>query len=99
MSYAIYGDRQGAPLFALHGGADSRMIWGLLDTAASKAGVCLIAPDRPGFGDCEYVAGRSQLDHAADVIEPNRLRQHRKSATQAGLAGGENVDEAQHRRP
>lgn len=69
MSYATYGDPEGAPLFALHGSADSRLIWQLLDTAASNAGVQLIAPDRPGFGNSAYVAGRSQLDHAADVIE------------------------------
>lgn len=69
LSYSIYGDPDGAPLVAMHGSADCRLIWGLLDQAATDAGVCLIAPDRPGFGNSAYVAGRTSLDHAADVIE------------------------------
>lgn len=69
LSYATYGHPDGTPLFALHGGADSRLIWQLLDSNATQAGVCLIAPDRPGFGNSAYVPGRSTLDHAADIIE------------------------------
>lgn len=69
MSYAIYGAPDGKPLFALHGGADSRLGWKLLDDAATDANVCLIAPDRPGFGNRDYVAGRTATDHVDDIIQ------------------------------
>ena len=69
LSYAIYGDPAGKPLLALHGSADSRLIWQLLDADASDAGVRLVAPDRPGFGDSPYSPGRTTIDHASDVVE------------------------------
>lgn len=69
ISYAIYGDPAGTPLVGLHGSADCRLIWGLLDDAATAAGICLIAPDRPGFGNSRYQAGRTSLDHSSDVME------------------------------
>lgn len=68
LSYAFYGDPNGEPLIALHGSADSRLIWQLLDTDARDANVALIAPDRPGFGDSPYTPGRTSADHADDVI-------------------------------
>lgn len=69
MSYAIYGHPQGKPLVALHGSADSRLTWQLLDADARQAGVRLIAPDRPGFGRSPYNPGRTTVDHAHDVVE------------------------------
>lgn len=68
MSYAVYGDPEGAPLIALHGSADSRLTWRLLDRDAANAGVRLICPDRPGFGDSPFTPNRTTLDHADDII-------------------------------
>lgn len=69
LSYATYGDLGGRPLVALHGSADSRLIWQLLDADARDVGVRLIAPDRPGFGDSPFIPDRTTIDHARDVIE------------------------------
>lgn len=69
LSYAVYGDPDGKPLVALHGSADSRLIWQLLDADARDVGVRLIAPDRPGFGDSPYTPDRTGIDHARDVVE------------------------------
>lgn len=69
LSYAIYGDSDGQPLVALHGSADSRLIWQLFDADACDAGVRLIAPDRPGFGESPYTPNRTTIDHARDVVE------------------------------
>lgn len=87
LSYAIYGDPDGSPLVALHGSADSRLVWRLLDRAAADAGVCLIAPDRPGFGCSPYVPGRTSSDHAADVIELVDYLGHEKFAV-ITISGG-----------
>ena len=50
LGWATFGVPSGRPLVALHGSPDSRIVWKLFDGAARRAGVRIIAPDRPGFG-------------------------------------------------
>lgn len=53
LSYATYGDPDGKPLVFFHGTPGSRLLGDLLDEAARKAGVQVVAPDRPGYGDSD----------------------------------------------
>ncbi|WP_251344246.1 alpha/beta fold hydrolase [Haloplanus halophilus] len=50
VAYAEYGDPDGAPVLFLHGTPGSHVLGGLFDAAATRAGVRLLAPDRPGYG-------------------------------------------------
>lgn len=50
LTYATYGDEDGAPLVFHHGTPGSRVLGALLSDAARERGVRVVAPDRPGFG-------------------------------------------------
>ncbi|PSP57408.1 hypothetical protein BRC82_00185 [Halobacteriales archaeon QS_1_67_19] len=50
LTYATYGDDDGAPLVFHHGTPGLRVLDELLSDAARERGVRVIAPDRPGFG-------------------------------------------------
>ena len=52
LGYACYGQDVGIPAFYFHGLPGSRREGGLLHQACFDAGVQLIAPDRPGYGEC-----------------------------------------------
>lgn len=67
LAYAEYGDPGGRPVFAFHGVLGSRLTWSVWDESARRAGVRLVAPERPGFGHSEFCPGRSLLDWPADV--------------------------------
>lgn len=67
LAWSILGEPTGAPVVAVHGSPDSRVIWQLLDEPARKHDICLIAPDRPGFGDSDPCHGRSVLDWVGDL--------------------------------
>lgn len=69
LAYAEYGTADGAPAVFLHGTPGSRRLGALLDDAAREAGVRLLAPDRPGFGESSDWPGRSPTD-AAGWFEP-----------------------------
>lgn len=47
---AEYGDPRGVPVLAIHGAPASRLMFALADGAARRAGLRIIAPDRPGYG-------------------------------------------------
>lgn len=67
LTYQLYGDTDGRPLYYFHGLPGSRLQAALHHVEALTAGVCLVAPDRPGFGGSDYQAGRSILGWAADL--------------------------------
>lgn len=69
LAFCEYGDRTGKPVIFVHGWPGSRCGARLLDVEASKAGVRLIAPDRPGIGLSDPKPGRTLLDWSADVKE------------------------------
>jgi pimeloyl-ACP methyl ester carboxylesterase len=66
LGWAGYGDPDGAPVVAVHGSPDSRVIWRLAHRAAQDVGVRLIAADRPGFGLSDPRPGRTVLDWVDD---------------------------------
>ena len=69
LSYALYGPRDGNPVFFFHGLPSCRLeaagisSSGLLD----QVGVNLIVPDRPGFGRSTPAPGRTILGYTHDV--------------------------------
>lgn len=67
LAYAEYGDPDGTPVFGFHGVLGSRLTWALFDRVACRAGVRLIAPERPGFGYSSFQPGRSLLDWPDDI--------------------------------
>ncbi len=69
LGYAEYGDRQGRPVFYFHGFPASRLEARILDGAARKTGIWIIAPDRPGYGLSDFNAGRRMLDWPDDVLD------------------------------
>jgi pimeloyl-ACP methyl ester carboxylesterase len=73
LGYAEYGDPSGRPVFFFHTGGMSRLLGRLTDQTASRLGIRIIAPDRPGIGLSDYQAGRTLLDWPKDVI---RLAEH-----------------------
>ncbi|GGN94014.1 alpha/beta fold hydrolase [Haloarcula pellucida] len=50
LAYAEYGASDGVPVVFLHGTPGSRLLGSLFHDEAQRAGVRLLAPDRPGFG-------------------------------------------------
>ncbi len=66
LGWTTYGAPDGRPVVCAHGSPDSRVIWLLADDAALRAGVRIIAPDRPGFGLSDPAPGRSILDWVGD---------------------------------
>ncbi len=69
LSYAEYGDPGGTPVFGFHGTPGSYRLASLLDDAAARLGIRLIAPDRPGYGYSDYVPGRRLVDWPRDLAE------------------------------
>ncbi|MEM9007539.1 MAG: alpha/beta hydrolase [Cyanobacteria bacterium P01_F01_bin.86] len=72
VAYCEYGDRQGKPVFYCHGTPGSRYEPALGDSAGQAYGYRIIALDRPGIGQSDYVKGRRLLDWPQDVKEVAR---------------------------
>lgn len=67
LAYAEYGEKQGLPLFLLHGLPGSRLSWGLLPNHPFPDGLRIIAPDRPGYGRSDPNPRRTLLDWSNDI--------------------------------
>jgi len=67
LSYHMYGQEGGKPVFYFHGWPGSRLEGGLFHEAALQHGIQLIAPERPGYGLSTAVPGYRLQDWAADV--------------------------------
>jgi pimeloyl-ACP methyl ester carboxylesterase len=67
VAYAEYGDPEGVPVAFLHGTPGSRRLAALFDDAARRAGVRLLAVDRPGYGRSSPWPGRTLRDTGAFV--------------------------------
>lgn len=61
------GDRNGLPVFLMHGTPGSRLGPLVRSTVLHHVGACLLCFDRPGYGDSDRLPGRSVADVAADV--------------------------------
>ena len=67
LAYAQYGLENGSPVMYHHGWPSSRLEAALMADAATQAGVCLIALDRPGMGHSDVHPHRTLLDWPADL--------------------------------
>jgi pimeloyl-ACP methyl ester carboxylesterase len=55
LCYAEYGDSNGTPIFVFYGNPGSRLFWGVIPGSPILPNVRLIAPDRPGYGQTDFV--------------------------------------------
>lgn len=67
LAYDDIGDPSGEPIVYLHGCPDSRLTRHPDDEIAARAGVRLLAVDRPGYGASDPPADRSRRSMAADI--------------------------------
>ena len=67
LSWGEYGAPGGVPCFFFHGQPGSRIQARLLDVPATRQGVRVIAPDRPGYGFSSPAPRRRLLDWPQDV--------------------------------
>lgn len=67
LGFSRFGDPLGRPVLFMHGFPACRLEAGLLHGAASRVGVSIVAPDRPGFGLSDHQPGRAILDWPQDV--------------------------------
>ncbi len=87
LGYAEYGDPEGFAIFYFHGGQESRLSAGFMDSTATKLGIRIIAPDRPGIGLSDFQEDRTLLHWANDISElADALRLDEFSIF--GLSGG-----------
>jgi pimeloyl-ACP methyl ester carboxylesterase len=69
LAYLELGDEGGRPLVYHHGGLSSSIDAVPADRHAARAGIRLVAPDRPGIGGSEAQQDRTMRGWAADVAE------------------------------
>jgi len=67
LCYATYGADKGVPLLYFHGWPSSRLQAHSLHALGQELGVTIYAPDRPGIGRSDHVAGRSLRDWSSVV--------------------------------
>ena len=87
LGYAVYGNPNGFPVFYFHGGQESRLSSGFMDSMAIKLNIKLVAPDRPGIGLSTYHENRQLLDYASDIRELADYLKFEKFSI-FGLSGG-----------
>lgn len=68
LAYERFGDSTGRPVFYCHGFPGSRLEAHLAAGAAKALGICLIAPDRPGFGGSTAAPRRLIHDWPDDLL-------------------------------
>jgi pimeloyl-ACP methyl ester carboxylesterase len=69
LTYAEYGAPGGKPVFYFHGQSGSRLEPAMLDANDfEKAGIRLIACDRPGMGGSDFQPGRGFSHWPADIV-------------------------------
>ncbi|WP_435360606.1 alpha/beta fold hydrolase [Haloarchaeobius sp. DFWS5] len=69
LAFREFGDPAGRPLFVFHGLPGSRLFGAYFADAAAEAGVRIVAPERPGFGQSSPDPGRGLTDWSADVAD------------------------------
>lgn len=87
LSWAEYGDHNGKPLVVLHGTPGWCSQAQPMDDAARRAGVRIIAPERPGCGQSD---GSTSLTFTSYVDDVRQLLDHLEisRAAVAGISGG-----------
>lgn len=71
LGYAEHGDPNGMPVFHFHGTPSSRMeAWyPTFNEVASRLGVRMILPERPGYGLSSFKPGWTMLDWPDTIVE------------------------------
>ena len=69
LGYGEYGKPDGEPGFYFHGHPGSRLEAAFADEASTRAGLRVIALDRPGYGLSDFQPDRTILDWPHDVEE------------------------------
>jgi pimeloyl-ACP methyl ester carboxylesterase len=82
-----YGDGAGHPAFFFHGLIGSHHQASYVDEQASREGLRIIAPNRPGVGRSEFLTRKSPLDAVADV-EDLAQALHLDEFSLIGISGG-----------
>jgi len=95
IAYATYGDPNGRPVVFCHGTPGSRLLGRLLDTPATRRGVRLVAPDRPGIGESDD-ADRG-IDDWPDDVAALLAHIDAEAAGVLGFSGGSPFALACHR--
>lgn len=73
LAYEKFGALHGEPVYFFHGFPGSRLQAALIADRARKAGICIVAFDRPGFGQSSPASNRTILGVGKDV---QRLADH-----------------------
>jgi pimeloyl-ACP methyl ester carboxylesterase len=68
LSYSLYGAPHGRAVHFFHGFPSSRGLAAIVHEKAAAANVCLVAADRPGFGESSPLPGRSIADWSTQVV-------------------------------
>lgn len=63
LCYAEYGDSTGQPIFVFHGNPNSRLLWSVIPDSPFLPNIRLIAPDRPGFWQTDFVEGVTTIEN------------------------------------
>ncbi len=87
MSFASFGDPAGRPVFYFHGFPGSRFEPQSNHEEYLKAGIRLLALDRPGMGQSSRKSKRKLLDWPDDVVEVAKILNLKKFSV-LGVSGG-----------
>ena len=87
MSFASFGDPAGKPVFYFHGFPGSRFEPQSNHEEYLKAGIRLLALDRPGVGQSSRKSKRKLLDWPNDVVEVAKILNLKKFSV-LGVSGG-----------
>ena len=87
LSFASFGDPAGRPVFYFHGFPGSRFEPQSNHEAYLKAGIRLLALDRPGMGESTRKSKRKLLDWPDDVVEVAKILNLEKFSV-LGVSGG-----------
>jgi pimeloyl-ACP methyl ester carboxylesterase len=68
LTFTEWGDRNGFPVFSLHGTPGSRFGRHYDESAYTEVGARVITYDRPGYGGSDRSPGRRVVDCVADVV-------------------------------
>jgi pimeloyl-ACP methyl ester carboxylesterase len=67
LCFQEYGDPQGRPIIYAHGAPSCRLEGDIFDQDAAKNGFRIVAIDRPGFGQSDFLPGRQWTDYVSDM--------------------------------
>jgi pimeloyl-ACP methyl ester carboxylesterase len=88
MSWAEYGNPDGASLVMLHGTPGSRLQFRWMHGPAATSGVRLIAPERPGYGASDRMPVGITLSAYADDLRQLLDHLDQPTVTLCGVSGG-----------